>query len=113
MFQNLLQSMAHCWLLLSGTPVPSPPSRRHSVGTGFTTFQMLTAIWKVAAAQPSPNLNDPVCTQMVLPRSEREPFSGGGQEENRHWEHLARAEATHCKMPAGYTVVIDWLTRAE
>lgn len=50
---------------------------------------------------------------MVLPRSEREPFSGGGKEENRQWEHLARAEATHCKMPAGDMVVIDWLTRAE
>lgn len=35
------------------------------------------------------------------------------KEENRHWEHLATVEATHCKMPAGYTVVIDWLTRAE
>lgn len=49
---------------------------------------------------------------MALPRSETEPLSGG-KEENKHWEHLARAEATHCKMPAGYTVVIAWLTRAE
>lgn len=50
---------------------------------------------------------------MALPRSETEPFTGGGKEENRQWEHLACAEATHCKMPAGYTVVIDWLKRAE
>lgn len=35
----------------------------------------------------------------------------GGKEEKRHWVHLACAEARHFKMPAGYTVVTDWLTR--
>lgn len=74
---------------------------------------MLSPIWKVAAAQPSPNLHELVFTLMALPRSETEPFTGGGKEDNRQWEHLACAEATHCKMPAGYTVVIDWLKRAE
>lgn len=74
---------------------------------------MLTPICKVAAAQPSPSLNELVLTLMAFPRSETEPFTRGGKEENRQWEHLARAEATHCKMPAGHTVVIDWLKRAE